>query len=257
MNTESFQSEGHATVLGSLDASLLLKCKEEVSNLFNVPSYRERSVTVRSVFERSPEKFSPYILLEDIPESEIFIGPSPHGHSRVFRTLVCEQLVWQFASKCLDVPLEKLVLNYSQIIRKAPSCSPRVSWHRDFGNNHISTQNSCHMVRILIPLQKYSSLSGETAVVPKSHFITDKEALGKNRLDSSKCKSDSVNLGIGSGDMLAINSKSIHGSEINETSNYRDQLVVQFAVEGVEYYKSLGAVNSEPYYLSTRSEICA
>jgi len=257
MNTNSFQSEGYASVYGLLDSSLILQCKEELPSLFDAPTYYENSVTVRSVFESSPEKFRSNISLKDIPESEIFIGPSPLALSKAFRELVSEENLWLFASACLDVALDDLVLNYSQVIRKAPFFSPRINWHRDYGNSHISTQNSCDMVRVLIPLQEYVNSYGVTAVVPKSHLVTDKVAMEKMILEPRICEKVCVNVEIGCGDVLAINSKTIHGSETNETVHYRDQLVIQLAVGGAKYYTELDVANTEPYYLSSRLEICA
>ena len=256
MNTKSFQSDGYLSVRGVIEESIICQCKKELPALFSVPAYYEKSTTVRSVFEKSPDKFRSDISLEDIPEAEIFIGSSPLEYSGIFCELVCAENIWKLASSCLDVPLDALVLNYVQGIRKAPCFSPKISWHRDYGNNYISTENSCDMLRVFIPLQKYRHSCGETVVVPGSHCVTDMKALEKKGLEPSVFNSVSVNLEIGSGDLLAIHSKTIHGSELNETKHYRDQLVVQLAVKGVSYHTQLSKDSSEPYHMSVFTEIC-
>lgn len=113
------------------------------------------------------------------------------------------------------------------------------------------------MIRFLIPLQCYQENSGVTEVVPGSHQIGDEIALEECGTKLIASKESSVNVKAGLGDILAIHSKTIHGSAINKSIYRRNQLVVQLAVSSAEYRSNIESCRTEPYYLSGRAKICA
>ena len=80
-------------------------------------------------------------------------------------------------------------------------------------------------------MQKVSVSNGGTGAVPGSHLISDAEALEREGIPESDM--GSIYPVLGSGDVLAIHSKTIHGGGPNRSRRNRDLLAIQFGIRGV------------------------
>lgn len=120
MSNDKFDSEGYAVASTALNISLISRCVEAMPELLTSTVYSKKAIYLRSVFEKSPEKFGGGVSLQDISENEIFIWPSPLELSGSFRQLVSNNSIWEFGAECLGISADNLVLNYTQVI--SPTC---------------------------------------------------------------------------------------------------------------------------------------
>jgi len=251
----TFNIDGYAIGKEIIDVNLVKQCKLELASIISQSNYINKATTLHSVYEQWPDKFSDEVSVDSIPNNEIYIGTSPLGLSENFQQLITNEKLWGFASDCLKVDSSNLVLNLVQLIRKPARIGPKLSWHRDFANKYVSTDNANNMIRILVPLQAYVESCGATAVIPSSHNVHDIEVINGLTIDKMRCEQESRIIPLNAGDLLAIHSKAIHGSSFNTSSIDRDQIVIQLAVKNANYLYQEEAKKLEPFFLSERKTI--
>ncbi len=249
---DRFGRQGYFVARDVLDKQLVEACKKDLDRIALCQDYIEQSVNLRSLFGSSPHRFGSDISIDDLPGNSIFIGASPLGDSELFRQLIASEALWHLAAQCLRVNTDNLVLHFVQVIRKAAMIGPTIKWHRDHGNKFLSTAEPTQMMRILIPLQVSNRANGCTSIVPPTAGTTD-QAQPMPAIDAAHCNEHSASPTLQAGDALAIDSRTIHGSDRNTSEQSRDQITVQFAVAGAEFLSSSIDANKEPYHLSTYS----
>lgn len=238
------QSDGFEILAYSIEPELLEQCSSILPLILANSTYVNSGVTFRQLYKRNPEKFSA-IRIEEIDKNDLFIIANPSLDYQPFKNILVCQSLWCFAAKCLHCSINDVAFSFMNITRKPAGFGPLISWHRDFGNKMTSTCSSHNMLRIIIPLNDNVLANGAVAIVPQSHFIEDDLVLARSGIDTEYCQARAEIINLHRGDMLAMDSKLIHGSGINSSRVGRNNLIFQFIIKGsAHFYED----QNEPYY---------
>lgn len=184
----------------------------------------ERNITPISSLE-IPR--NPGLRKDAIPSTPFLIGVLPL-FSTVLKAFVLHPPLWEIAKDILGSG--EIVYHFSNVTRKPAYVGPSITWHRDYPNRYICPKKSRDFFRALIPLEGMNRGSGCTEVVPKSHEITDEEAIQEEKKrDFDLCRS--VPLEVEAGDLVIIHPKLLHGGKENRSGRERNLVVIQFGLK--------------------------
>ncbi len=163
-------------------------------------------------------------VLQDIP---FLIGELP-AFSEGLKEFVLHQPLWDIAKDILGS--DEVVYHFSNVTRKPAYVGPKINWHRDYPNRYICPQASSHFFRVLIPLEGMNEENACTEIIPRSHEITDVEAIQQEKLRNFDT-SASIPLETQIGDMVIIHPKLLHGGRENRSMRGRTLVVIQFGAK--------------------------
>jgi hypothetical protein len=248
-----FEDDGFEVFVKQLDPGHLINLKDVVDRVCDRfraenPDCLANCVALADYTRQHPER-NPGVD-PDVLKSEPYILGNLIGLDPAFCDFLSDDALWHLAARLLQVDTAEVVYHYAQVIRKPALVGPALSWHRDYANSYVSTDGP-HFIRLLIPLQESAEENGGTCVVPKSHAISDEEALRREGMEENG--DGSVCPHLSSGDVLAIHSKLVHGGNPNRSKRDRDVLAVQFAVQSARILHS--AKDFEALTLCSRNEM--
>lgn len=171
---------------------------------------------------------NPGIPREAIEGIPFIIGELPKFSDSI-RAFLCREELWAMASDLLKS--DHVVYHFANVTRKPAFVGPNISWHRDYPNAYICTQDSARFFRALIPLETMNRENGCTEVIPGTHRLSDETALRLYREKRQDFDTrEAIPLTSNPGDVLAIHPKIVHGGKENRSHRDRDLIVVQFGV---------------------------
>jgi len=244
----SYEKDGIEVAKSILSSSAVELLSGKVAALLSDANVIRNSITVQSVAQRKPHK-----VFHEIPGSEpdypFIIGDLislDEGFANIFMGL---EILEHVATK-LDVVVDDVVFHFSNLTSKPAKYGPEITAHRDFPNRYFCPISS-DFIRVLIPIEQMTEKNGGLYFVRSSHSISDQDARRrvekKTKFDSSKIEFIDAE----PGDLVLLNSKTLHGSFPNISDQSRSVLIVQYGIRNQEY--SVKA--NEFMAMCTRSEI--
>jgi len=167
---------------------------------------------------------NPGLRKEGLRGIPFLIGALP-VFSEVLKAFILHKPLWDIAKYILDS--DDVVYHFSNVTRKPAHVGPNIIWHRDYPNRYICPYESKNFFRVLIPLEDMSRENGCTEVIPKSHQLSDQEAILKEQYRDFD-ESRAIPLEIEAGDVAIIHPKLLHGGRENRSALERNLVVIQF-----------------------------
>ena len=195
------------------------------------------------------EHRNPGLRQDSLRGIPFLIGELP-TFSEALKEFVLHQSLWDIAQELLGS--DDVVYHFSNVTRKPAQVGPNLSWHRDYPNRYICPEKSRDFVRALIPLEGMNEENGCTEALPKSHDITDEDAIQQEKKKDFDLPRI-VPLDAKAGDVVMIHSKLLHGGRENRSTRERNLVAIQLGVKTDAFLYW----NEERFTGLTREEILA
>ncbi|WP_253206847.1 phytanoyl-CoA dioxygenase family protein [Verticiella alkaliphila] len=156
----------------------------------------------------------------------IFIIGDPSRFDPVFLELVQTPIIRQAASALLGC--EDLALHFINVTIKHPRFGRGIGWHRDYPNPSYCTEHA-DFLRLMLCLDGMDETSGATRFIPGSHMLSDAQAVEEKTQRNWPKPSPSTGCALtcGTGHIVAIHPKVLHGGPMNTSSRPRRNIVIQ------------------------------
>lgn len=246
---KSYVIDGFAVIANAIKKDFVIKANSLADFCMNQKKTTNTGMSISQYFKLKPQRFNlpGHINTDDLG---MYIVGIPENHADVVSLLSCRAL-WNIAAKALNKPIEDVEFSYMNFTRKPAYFGPSISFHRDFINKYLCTNNSEDMVRVIIPLCDSNHITGATSFIPSSHQIDDAMAL-TDKIDQLECRKNAITPYTKIGDALVFHSKVIHGGGTNTSSQDRINMILQFVVANARHRHH---TNGEPFNGCTYAKI--
>ena len=244
----SYKNDGIEVAGAALDEDDVQSLSRMVSTLLINADVVRNSVTVRSVAQNKPHKI--YCEVPDTEPALPFIVSDLISIDRRFAKILMGLPIVKQVANYLEVPVEEVVFHFSNVTSKPAKYGPEISAHRDYPNQYFCPVSS-EFIRVLIPVDPMSEKNGGLYFVRSSHFISDEEARSRGARNNDNVPSKVEYINALPGDLVFLNSKTMHGSLPNKSVETRHLLVVQYGIR----YQELSVRNDEFMSLATIGEM--
>lgn len=244
----SYDIDGIEIVKGALTTDAIETLSRKTRALLNDQDLIQESITVQSIARQKPQK-----IKITIPESEplhAFIVNDLISLDKDFAKYFMDSAILNHVAEKLVTSVNEVVYHFSNITSKPAKYGPEISVHRDFPNRYFCPTDS-NFMRVLIPLDRMSQSNGGLYFVQSSHMITDRHAVQKIDGEADYAARRTLFIDAIPGDLVLLNSKTLHGSQANISDVTRCVLVVQYGLRDQE----LSVTANEYMSLCTKNEM--
>lgn len=241
----SFDRDGIEIVQNIIPKASITTLVSMTDEILENPKNIEESVTVQSVVDAKPHKLD-CVIPETIPTLP-FIVSDLIGLNSNFAKYFMDTAILNVVAGKLKCSTNEIVYHFSNITSKPPKYGPVISLHRDFPNSYCCPEDS-NFIRVLMPLDTMSGENGGLNFIPFSHKVSDEDARLKKGSKAKYVSADIKTIESKPGDLVLLNSKTLHGSAANRSSQPRRVLVVQYGLR----HSSLAYSSDEYMSLETR-----
>ena len=178
----------------------------------------------RTVAELTPDCF----VME--PDGAIFIAGDPVRFRPELLDIVTDPVIVALTKALLGA--EEIRLHFTNLTAKAPASPRSISWHRDYPNQYMCPRSSTFL-RVMACLDGMDRDNGATQFVPRSHQLSDEEAIDAEHAAAAAPAPAGVELEVAvcpPGSLVFIHPKVLHGGPPNHSGRPRRNPITQWAL---------------------------